>query len=104
MAFQPSLKTRVIIPTLLVLLASLWGLALLFGHYARQQIVESQGQQNLSAAKMTAEHIEQALDVRIRTLEAIAPNIVRHARSVADYDALHPQSIGKPVEIHPPMP
>ena len=75
-AFQRnSLKTRIAVLTLLIFLASIWSMVLYTSAMLRADMRRLMGEQQFSTASMVARDIDQELQERLQSLEAIAQGI-----------------------------
>ena len=69
---QQSLKTRITLATLAILLVSLWSLSYYASRMLRQDMARALGENQFTMVSILAAEVDQALDERLRALEKIA--------------------------------
>ncbi len=70
-----SLKSRVTLFTLAIFMMSIWSLAFYASRTLRQDLERLLGAQQFSTATLMAESIDQALNSRLKALQALAPEV-----------------------------
>ena len=70
-----SLKTRITLTTLLIFLASLWALSFYASRVLQQDMQRQLAEQQFSTASMIAEHLNDAMEGRLKALENVALRI-----------------------------
>ena len=84
-----SLKTRITLTTLLVLLLGLWSVSFYASEILRKDMTRLLGEQQFATVTLVAAGLNEELDVRVKALESIAVAITQApARSPADLQLL----------------